>query len=1296
MKKSLLLFFGALMLLGLPATLEAQTTYTINRQLEWSEQAEMVQAGTAQQQVWKFKGGIVGEQYPDVPIVLHSLAVPGPGQLEVSLVRASYEELDRQSGPGDALISQEPQFFTRIDRDRDGYHGMVEFVPMVQTGSRYQKITDYELSVTWRPRTQGVARGPEFKTSSALRDGSIYKIAVTETGIHKLTYGFLKDQLGLDLDNIDPKTIQVLGKGGGMVPAKITEDRIDDLEELAIFIAGEADGRFDGNDYLLFYGEGPNSWRFDTEKRLFIKQQNIYDTQNYYFIKVGSGNGRRLTTLANATGGTYTTNTFDDYDRYEQERVNLLYQWRVTRTGAGQRWFGDYFKEARTKTYNKLFTFPNLVRSEPVKVRAVMALRASQGSRFSLTLNDQKINSSIASGTKVGTADDYLSNYANTALLEANFLADSDDLDFFLEFPHPGGATSEGWLDYIEVNVRRQLSMSGDQMDFRDINSLDQTATTFQLEANNLNDLSLWNITDPLQPSLQEFNSTNGRLNFSVNGAELHQFVAFQANAGLLTPEAVGPVANQDLHALGADVNMLIVYPTEFEAQARALAEHRESFSGLNVALASTEEVYNEFSSGRQDPAAIRDMTIMLFERSATFDYLLLLGDGSFDARGIEEDIVGTNFIPTYQQDSYNSIQAFPADDFYGILTNETDNPLAGRLNVAVGRIPVTSPEEAQTAVDKIIHYDTSPRVLGDWRNRLVFVGDDEDGNRHTVDANRIADGVQNQHHDFNVDKIFLDAYPQVSSSGGDRFPAANEALNNAIFKGTLAMTYLGHGGPKGWAQERVLDIPDIRSWRNYDNLILLVTATCSFAGYDDPAFTSAGEEAFLNPNGGAIALLTTTRPVYASANAELTDSTMVNLFQKQNGRALTLGQAMRQAKNSDLNSSFFVNNSRKFTLLGDPAIQIPLPKYQVVTTSIDGEAITSESIDTLRAFQKVTVEGMIADQNGQLLESFNGSVFTTIFDKRLNIRTLGQDAGSRVYDFGVRKNVIFKGKASVANGKFQFTFVVPKDINFSFGPGKISYYASDLNTMLDANGAYESIIIGGTSPDGISDTEGPLVEVFMNTEDFAFGGITGEDPTLLVRLTDDNGINVVGNSIGHDLEGVLNEDTENTYVLNDFYEAAADDYRKGIVRYPLYDLPDGRHQIRVKAWDIANNSSEGFTEFVVANSAEIALEHVLNYPNPFTDNTCFQFDHNLSGQQLEVMVQIYTVSGRLVKTLEESILSDGAIRLDNCISWDGRDEFGDRLARGVYLYKIKLRASDLGEVQLKGESDFEKLVILK
>ncbi|HPH20982.1 MAG TPA: type IX secretion system sortase PorU, partial [Haliscomenobacter sp.] len=455
---------------------------------------------------------------------------------------------------------------------------------------------------------------------------------------------------------------------------------------------------------------------------------------------------------------------------------------------------------------------------------------------------------------------------------------------------------------------------------------------------------------------------------------------------------------------------------------------------------------------------------------------------------------------------------------------------------------------------------------------------------------------------------------------------------------------------------------------------------------------STAGEEVLLNPRGGAVALYSTVRAVYASENASLTRLALLELFGE--GPDATIGDAMRNAKNQ-LSGGTLVN-SRKFALIGDPSMQLAIPRYSVQTSTINGRP-AQNNLDTLRALQKVVVEGVVLDEQGNLLNDFNGVVYPTVFDKPFRAATLGQDPGSpKGYQFEVQKNVIFKGRASVRNGRFTFTFVVPKDINYAFGLGKISYYAADTLRMSDATGAFKQITIGGNSPDGLSDQQGPEVEVFMNSLDFVFGGITNPDPLLLVSLRDDNGINVVGNSIGHDLEAVLDEDTQNSLLLNDFFEAKLDDYTQGEVRYPISSLAEGLHKIRVKAWDIANNSSEGYTEFIVASSADIALKHVLNYPNPFTDRTCFQFEHSASNQQIDILLQVYTISGRLVKTIETSVLSDGALRQGDCIEWDGRDDFGDKLARGVYLYKIKVRANLPGGSALKGESKFEKLVLLK
>ncbi|MCB0642520.1 MAG: type IX secretion system sortase PorU, partial [Phaeodactylibacter sp.] len=633
----------------------------------------------------------------------------------------------------------------------------------------------------------------------------------------------------------------------------------------------------------------------------------------------------------------------------------------------------------------------------------------------------------------------------------------------------------------------------------------------------------------------------------------------------------------------------------------------------------------------------------------------------------------------------------FPSDDYFGLLDDIEGNIFSNDfMDIAIGRLPVQTLEQAQDMVAKIINYDESASVLGDWRQRVVFVGDDEDSGRHTIDADGIADLVADKFPFLNIDKIYLDGYNQISTPAGERVPGATDALNQNLFKGALSVTYLGHGGSKGWAQERVLQLPDIVSWTNFNKLPVFLTATCSFSGYDDPGFTTAGEQVLLNQRGGSIAMMTTVRAVYASLNEALTRNVADTLYSKVNGIPQTFGEVLRISKNETGGGS----NSRKFTLLGDPSQRLALPVYSVVTTSINASAVDATP-DTLRALQKVTITGEIHDDQDALLSNFSGTLYPIVYDKSVEYKTLGQDM-SPILDYELQKNILFKGRASVQSGKFEFTFVVPKDINFQYGYGKISYYAEN-GVELDAGGAYENVVIGGTDQNAVADDQGPLVEVYMNSEDFVFGGLTSPDPTLLVKLEDDNGINVVGNSIGHDLTGLLDEDSKNTYLLNDFYEAALDDHTKGEVRFPLSALAEGRHSINVKAWDVANNPAEGYTEFVVAGSGEIALEHVLNYPNPFTTNTCFQFEHNMESQEIDVMIQIYTVSGRLVKTIQERIIPQGSrLSLGDCISWDGRDDFGDRLAKGVYLYRVQVRAAGIGLESLEGESDFEKLVILR
>lgn len=1274
-----------------PLWLNAQTV-VLNERLNWQAQPAALQAGNIQLQRWGFEGAVFGEGFPSLPFVERTIPLNTNSSLEVQVLRAQFEPFNWQPGPGDeSQLAETLQFTTNVWRNRNNYSGVVAFVPIVKTANGYERLVSAELRVVASPLASGQERGPNNTTVSALSDGDIYKLAVAQNGVYKLTYDFLKNQLKINnIDNIDPRAIKLYGNGGGMLPTDVAADRPDDLLENAIFISGQDDGKFDSQDFILFYGEGPDKWRYNPVTGTFNMVKNIYDTESYYFLKIGPGNGLRIANQPNETNTSFTATAFNDFARLEQDKLNLLHEWKDRAQGSGQKWFGDYFRVAREYNYPAVFQFPNLITGVPAVVNAEMALRADRPSHFRLQINGVELISDIA--TAVYDLDDNNRSYANTASLAGQAALAGDQVDAKVIYPLPAGASeSEGWLDFIQLNVQRQLRMSGDQMAFRNVETIGQTAATYVLD-NAGPQIQVWDITNPLGPKIQQNTLEGAQLRFGAPGGALREFIAFDNTKNFPTPTPIGKIANQNLHGI-TDIDMVIVYHPDFESQAQRLAQHRAEHSGLSVSIAPVENIYNEFSSGKLDPTAIRDFARMIFERTERFKYLLLLGDGSFDPRDIYA--LGNNFIPTYQQESFNPLYAFPSDDYYALFSNGgNSNALSGILNIAVGRLPAKTSAEAESLINKIISYDTAPASMRDWRNRVLFVSDDEDINLHIDSADAIAVDISQNFPNFNIDKLYIDAFPQESTPAGDRYSQVNQSIDRAVFRGLLVMAYLGHGGPKGWAQERILNITEIQDWDNSDRLPLFLTATCSFTGFDDPGFVSAGEETILNPNGGAVGLLSTTRAVYANENALLTEAALLNLFTKEDNAIPAIGVAMQHAKNS-FTSPTITTNSRKFALIGDPAMVLAVPRYGVTTTKINNRDVSDGAPDTLRALQRVTIEGLIVDENGQHLTNFNGLVYPTIYDKTATVTTLGQDPGSRVRNFNVQRNILFKGRASVQNGAFSFTFVIPKDINYTFGPGKISYYAADESRMIDAAGAYGNVIIGGTYPGGLADDQGPLVNVYMNTEDFVFGSITNDKPVLLVKLQDDNGINVAGNSIGHDLEGVLNDDTQNSLLLNDFYEAELDDYTKGLVRYPMSKLPEGRHRIRVKAWDVSNNSGEGLTEFIVASSEGIALRRVLNYPNPFTDNTCFQFDHNMAGQQLDVLVQIYTVSGRLVKTIDHTMFSDGALRRDDCIHWDGRDDFGDRLANGVYLYKVKVRAN-AGTGNLNGESEFEKLVILK
>jgi hypothetical protein len=751
---------------------------------------------------------------------------------------------------------------------------------------------------------------------------------------------------------------------------------------------------------------------------------------------------------------------------------------------------------------------------------------------------------------------------------------------------------------------------------------------------------------------------------------------------------AAGIVKNQDLHNAEVFDMIIVAHIDLMEAAANLYAYHRTR--GLRIKLVSTEEVYNEFSSGTPDPTAIRDYVKMHYDRAAGDStkqpkYLLLFGDASFDYK--KRITNNTNLVPAWESPvSLDPLSTYTSDDFFGFLDDADDINGTGTylLDIGIGRIPAMNIRQAQAIVAKITNYHAAAS-LGPWRNELTFVADDEDNNLHLQDAEIITNAVNSVTPVFNNDKIYLDAYRQQSGSGGSRYPEVNQAVNNSIFNGTLIWNYTGHGGYRRLAEEVVLDQDIINTFNNAGRLPLFLTATCDFAPYDNPLVSSIGENLLLREKTGAVALMTTTRLVFAFSNRVMNENYLRIALQRQpDGRYLSLGEAVRRAKN--LTYTFFgdVVNNRKFTLLGDPALTLGYPVYRVSTTAINNVPV-SATPDTLKALSQYSISGVVQDQGGTVLNDFNGTIYSTVFDKVQSINTLGNDAGSPIQAVQVQKNILFKGKAKVTNGQFTLNFIVPRDINYQFGKGKISYYAE--NGATDGNGAFADIIVGG-SGNGVVDEEGPDIKAFLNDEKFINGGLTNNRPILLVKLADSSGINIMGTGIGHDLVAMLDNDPEQQFVLNEFYESELDNFRRGMARFQMPLLSDGWHTLTIKAFDVANNSGEITIEFRVAQNDRLTLEHVLNYPNPFTTNTSFWFDHNRAGEELAVSIQVYTITGKLVKTIRQTIFSPG--NRSSEVQWNGRDDYGSKIGRGVYIYRLRVQTTDG-----KWAEKLEKLYIL-
>ncbi|NQV02250.1 MAG: type IX secretion system sortase PorU [Bacteroidia bacterium] len=1254
---SMLIFGSVVLTLAQPSGASSIPPLTIQKSLQWKPVETVEVAPGEWVPLLSFTGSAMTDEAGKLPVFFHRSPLPAiDGAIDrVYLTSVVYQPLTPLEiiAIGDVITipaSIEP--LAGIVKQRKVPFTGISFLPFRrnQENGMIEKVISFELTCLFAEANPGASSfsPSDYTEHSVLATGPWYKFSASANGVYLLSYDDLISS-EINLSGIDPRTIKIYGNGGGMLPEANDAPRIDDLRELSIQVIGEDDGQFNPGDYILFYGESQVTWYYSSFEGLFRHRKNIYADYTYYYLTFGGINGKRLITESGTTNPpTHTITRFNDYAFYEKDDINLI--------KSGREWFdNEYFDVTLNRNYS--FAFPDLDQSSPAYVTARVAARSIAGnSAFNLTVDGQSLfNISIPQ-----VSGDFLATYAREKMATSSVSVTKPTIDIQLTYSKPGPAAI-GWLNYLEVNVKRQLKLSGSQLLFRSIESAGMDRISeFKLTTQG-QQVQVWDVTRPDSVLQIHTNVTGSTYSFRLTTDTLREFVAYDGS-GFLRPDFVGRVENQDLHGAGIYDFVMVAYPA-FVPEAERLAQFHKEKNGMSVLITTPQKIFNEFSSGAQDLSAIRDFIRMMYMRAAAGEepkYLLLFGDASFDFKNREEN--NTNFVLAYQSpESLDPVDSYVTDDFFALLDDSEGQGTGGSLDLGVGRLPVMTIQEATEAVDKILHYcSESDSVKNDWRNVVCFIADDGDGNLHMNQVEDLSDMISAQHPVYNIDKIYLDAYQQISTPGGQRCPVVNDAINKRVDKGAMIINYTGHGGELGWAHERVLEVPDIKAWTNFDNMPVFVTATCEFSRYDDPGRVSAGEWVFLNPNGGGIALFTTTRPTFAGSNFALATNFYNVAFDKLNGEYLRMGDLIMESKNNTSSSA----NTRKFVLLGDPALKMAYPNLNVVTTAITN--------DTLMALSEVTISGEVQYENGTLASDFNGLVFSTVFDKPSEIMTLGND-GDAPIEFQIQKNQIYKGKVLVSDGQFAFSFIVPKDIAYKYGTGKISYYARSAET--DANGFDTLIVVGGFNPLAIKDDQGPDITLYMNDIMFVSGGITSQNPVLLANVTDESGINTVGNGIGHDITAILDDDSQTPQILNDYYVADLDTYQSGWISYPFYNLSEGRHSIKLKVWDVFNNSSEAVISFVVYNTEEFMMEHLYNYPNPFQEKTTISFETNQTNLNVEIEIQIYTIYGKLLKTIRKTQFIHG-YRIEPVV-WDGTADGGWKVSTGTYVYRAIVKLPD-------------------
>lgn len=1147
----------------------------------------------------------------------------------------------------DSLLSETIDVETFVGVERRKGLLDISFIPIRRKDGKYEKLISAQIVINakWNGRLEAPRKadaGSRYADNSRLASGKWVKVSITEDGLYQLSRASLK-KMGFS----NPDNVHLYGYGGHLLPEHINRStHHDDLVEVPLYYNSQTDS-------WLFWGNGLVYWTEDT------RTSNTFARQACYFLTQEEAPSTMETLAPVGTTPSASYSTARAHTLYEKDE----YAWHAL----GRHLFdGENYINNNSHTYSLSATDPAgngrltvvFTGSDVESNNVTVTINGTEAGKFSVTPPGDYI---FATST---TRNYDLSGQGTPAKLSVNLRS------------LPG---KNAHLDYLAYNYDRNLSTAA--TGFVDFSGSIEGPASFTITGANTKVIRTGSVGT--KDALVEGTLAEGKYTVSVDNATEH-FVAFNTAATFPEPTVVGSIANQNLHSLDS-LDMVIIIPAsgKLYAEAQRLADAHRLYDGLRVGIVRADQVYNEFSSGTPDPTAIRLFMKMLYDKAGSDGiaprYLLLFGDCTWDNRMLTSTWRTSSpddYLICYEsENSFSDTKSFIMEDYFGLLDDgEGINLLREKSDIGIGRFPVTTAAEAKIMVDKTIAF-MSNRNAGPWKNLIYFLGDDGDENEHMRYANNVAENIIARFPEMEVHKIMWDAYTRVSSTKSNTYPEATKQIKKQMTDGALIMDYTGHAAAYGFSHEYVLLREDFENAKS-TKLPLWITCACDVMPFDSNT-SNIGEDAVLNPGGGAMAFYGTTRTVYATQNYNMNRYVTQYLLATNTTSGKTernrIGDAVRMAKNSIISDGLEAGNYENklhYALLGDPAVTLGAPLQRIVVDSINGKEANGSAIP-LKAGERVKLYGHVEQADGTAMTAFNGVVHTRLFDNKETIICRNNAGASEAFTYTDRNALLYESQDSVRSGLFSEEFIIPIDISYSGKAGRLVFYALSNDGTTEANGYNEDIPLGGMVESTDFDTEGPQIYAYLNKEDFQNGGTVNATPFFVAQLNDASGISASGNGIGHDLLLCIDGRSDLTYNINENYAHEFGDFTRGTAAFSIPQLENGPHRLTFRAWDVLNNTSQTSLDFVVDDAVSTNILRLMASQNPAVSSTNFILSYDLPGSDCDFIFEVFDFAGRCIWSHEESSSNQSGI---HTVTWNLTNGVGAKVGTGIYLYRAKVR----------------------